>query len=248
MVHGLPGTWGDWNEVTAALPGRHTIAIDRPGFAYSSDDYLAYDDQLIAIHELTKKLGLKRPVIAGHSYGGTLALGYALAYPRETRAIVLVDAADDPDGGSKFELAQAYSIKFLQLPVIKTVADWTFSQALRTASANAGGKQAFDPNPEDEQFHKRLIDLNMQSEDVASWADEQTAFGGVIDELDPQVPSIKTPAFIVQGRDDQLVSLSSAKRLHKRLPNSRLVVVQGGHMATYDHPDVVAAQIKAASR
>ena len=26
MIHGLPGTWGDWNAVTTKLAGRHTIA------------------------------------------------------------------------------------------------------------------------------------------------------------------------------------------------------------------------------
>ena len=36
LIHGLPGTAEDWEDVTPLLAGHRTIAIDRPGFGYSS--------------------------------------------------------------------------------------------------------------------------------------------------------------------------------------------------------------------
>jgi pimeloyl-ACP methyl ester carboxylesterase len=248
MIHGLPGTWGDWNAVTTQLKGRHTVSIDRPGFGYSSGDYLPYDDQLTTIHALANQLKLKDPVIAGHSYGGTLALGYAHKYPKETHAIVLVDAAAPPDDISAFTIGQAAFIKVLQVPVIKQVADATFSQALRTYSADSGDKVAFDPNPVNPAHKKRLLELNMQSEDLKAYSGEILNANDVFSALEPQIASIKTRAFIVQGREDKDVEPATATTLKKQLPNSSLLLLSGGHMQTYVHPREVAAQIKLASR
>ena len=39
LIHGLPGTAEDWNLVTRLLPGRRTVAIDRPGYGFSSGGY-----------------------------------------------------------------------------------------------------------------------------------------------------------------------------------------------------------------
>jgi pimeloyl-ACP methyl ester carboxylesterase len=248
MIHGLPGTWGDWNAVTAKLAGRHTVSIDRPGFAYSSGDYVPFDDQLTTINALTKQLKLKDPVIAGHSYGGTLALGYASKYPKETHSIVLVDAAANPDGVSGFVKTQAQFIKLLQVPVIKQIADATFSQALRTASANSGDEVAFDPNPVNPEHKRRLLELNMQSDDLKAYAGEIINVQDVFDELDPKIKALNTRAFIVQGKEDKDVDPEVAAVLHQLIKNSSLLLLSGGHMQTYVHPTEVANQIKLASR
>jgi pimeloyl-ACP methyl ester carboxylesterase len=244
----LPGTAGDWDNVTERLPGRHTIAIDRQGFAYSNGDYVPFDRQLSAVHGLMAKLHVRRPIVVGHSYGGTLAIAYAKAFAGDVRSIVLVDAADDPGDRPTLDVVRARFVKFLQWPVVRPLADATFSQLVRTASAEAGDKQAFDPDPVNPLHKQRLLELNMQSDDLKAYAGEEIHFGDVIDELDPKIGTIRTPAWIVQGRADKLVSLASARRLHKRLRGSKLVIVSGGHMAPYVHPGVVAAQIKAASR
>jgi pimeloyl-ACP methyl ester carboxylesterase len=248
MIHGLPGTWGDWNAVTTQLAGRHTLAIDRPGFAYSNGDYVPFDDQLVAIHALTKQLRMKDPVIAGHSYGGTLALGYAAKYPKETHSIVLVDAAAPPDDVSAFTKVQAQLVKVLQVPVIKQVADATFSQALRTSSADSGDKVAFDPNPVNPEHKKRLLELNMQSDDLKAYAGEILNLGDVFNSLDPKIKTIKTRAFIIQGREDKDVEPQTATTLKSELPHSSLLMLSGGHMQPYVHPREVASQIKLASR
>jgi hypothetical protein len=49
LIHGLPGTADDWEDVTPLLAGHRTIAIDRPGFGYSTGGYVPFDRQLEAI-------------------------------------------------------------------------------------------------------------------------------------------------------------------------------------------------------
>ncbi len=46
LIHGLPGTAADWEDVTPLLAGHRTIAIDRPGFGYSTGGYVPFDRQL----------------------------------------------------------------------------------------------------------------------------------------------------------------------------------------------------------
>lgn len=248
MVHGLPGTWADWDAVTKALPGQRTIAIDRPGFGYSSGGYVAFDEQVKAINVFTKQLKLDRPVIAGHSYGGALAFAYADAYPRQTRGIVAVDPAVVSSDISALEQIQAQLVGFLQLPIIEPISNATFSQAMRTAAANRGDEEAFAPDPVDAGHKQRLLELNMKKEDLKAFSKEIPAFGSVADQLAARYASITTPTWIVQGKDDKLVSTPEVQRVARVIPNARLKLVSGGHMATYTHPDAVAAAIAAAAR
>src|SRR6185369_12631272 len=78
------------------------IAIDRPGHGKSdrprdSDATLPYQTHLL--HETLSHLGVTRPVLVGHSWGGSLALAYAVDYPKELSAIVLLAPAAYADGG-----------------------------------------------------------------------------------------------------------------------------------------------------
>src|ERR1039458_25348 len=93
LIHGLPGTAEDFNAVTPLLAGHRTIAIDRPGFGYSSGGYVPFGKQLETIDGLLHQLHVARAILVGHLYGGTIALGFAERYPNEVRGLVLVDAA-----------------------------------------------------------------------------------------------------------------------------------------------------------
>jgi proline iminopeptidase len=47
------------------------------------------------VHALREWIGVDQVVIAGGSYGGFIAMEYALAYPRHTRAMVQCDTSPD---------------------------------------------------------------------------------------------------------------------------------------------------------
>jgi pimeloyl-ACP methyl ester carboxylesterase len=247
MLHGLPGTLGDWQYVNPLLKGRHTIVIDRPGYGYSTTKYEAYDQQLATLHQFLAQKHVSKPVVAGHSYGGTLALGYAHAYPRDVRSIVLVDPGIGKSSHSKALRAQARLVQFMQLPVIKPVADVTFSQLTRTISANMGAAAAFDPNPVNANFKTTLLNQNMQSDDLKSFASESLAYDDVTKALQTELPGIKTRAVIIQGRSDKDVPLANVTALQRVLPNSTITVLSGGHMQPYVHAAAVAAAIARAA-
>lgn len=245
LLHGLPGTAQDFDKVTALLPGRHTIAFDRPGFGYSSGGYHPLAEQLATIRELLEALGVRgRVVLVGHSYGGTLALAYAEQRPQDVRGLVLVDAAAAGEHSGAFQRLQSHFVQLLSLPVVQPLADATFSQLLRTASAKQADAAAFDPGDVDPDHEHRVLALNVQYSDIDAYAGEQLHADGVIADVDKRLAAIAAPAVVVQGREDQFVKPEHGRRLAVLLPHARLAMVSGGHMAPYVHPAVVAAAVR----
>jgi pimeloyl-ACP methyl ester carboxylesterase len=243
LIHGLPGTAEDWNAVTSLLAGHRTIAIDRPGFGYSSGGYVPFEAQLSTIHQLLAQLHVTRPILVGHSYGGTISLGYAERYPGEVHGLVLVDAAAAGQHPPTLAGIEAHAIKFLQLPVIRQVADATFSQLVRTVSAEMGDSEAFAPEPVAAAHEQRLLAVNMTTGNLEALAGEYLA-AGVVDRIDRGLHAIEVPAVVIQGEQDHLVKQIYGRRLAALLPHARLQMLYGGHMQPYVHPAVVAAAVQ----
>jgi pimeloyl-ACP methyl ester carboxylesterase len=244
LIHGLPGTAQDFDDVAALLPGRHTIALDRPGFGYSSGGYHPLAEQLSALQQLFEALGIRRPVLVGHSYGGTLSLAYAERSPQDVRGLVLVDAAAGGEHSAAFQRAQSRFVQMLSWPVVQPIADVTFSQLVRTASAKQADSAAFDPDEVDPAHEHRVLALNMQHDDLDAFAGEQLHADDVIADVDKRLATLQTPAVVIQGAEDRFVKPEHGRRLAAMLPHARLVMVAGGHMAPYVHPAVVAAAVR----
>lgn len=247
LLHGLPGTAEDWNEVTPLLAGRRTIAIDRPGFGWSGDGYMRFARQLEVLDALLRRLGASRPVLVGHSYGGTIALGFAERYPSQVSGLVLVDAAAAGTRTGSFERAQAHVVKFLQLPVVHEVANATFGQLLSTTAVNVIDSAAFDPQSVNGAHKHRALAINMTSGNLKAYAGEELEANDVFARIDPKLGTIRAPAIVIQGRKDQLVEPKYGRRLAQELPGARLEMIPGGHMAPYTHPYAIAAAVKGLS-
>jgi pimeloyl-ACP methyl ester carboxylesterase len=184
LIHGLPGTAEDWEDVTPLLAGHRTIAIDRPGFGYSTGGYVPFSRQLEVIDALLHKLHIVRPILVGHSYGGTISLGFAERYPSEVRGLVLVDAAAAGQRNGFFAHAQAHLVKFLQLPVVRQIANATFGQLLITVSVHQAEAEAFHPLPVVAAHHRRVLAINMTYGNLLAWSGEILASNGVIAQID----------------------------------------------------------------
>lgn len=245
LIHGLPGTAEDWEDVSPLLAGHRTIAIDRPGFGYSTGGYVPFDQQLRTLHELLAKLHVARPILVGHSYGGTVSLGYAERYPGEVRGLVLVDAAAAGQHGGGYERAQARLVKLMQLPVIRQVANATFGQLLTTVSVNQREDEAFHPEGVSPAHHERVLAINMTRGNLEAFAGEMLAANEVVARIDMGLATIQTPAVVIQGNADELVAPARGKRLAATLPHARLVMLHGGHMQPYSHPTAIAAAVRA---
>jgi pimeloyl-ACP methyl ester carboxylesterase len=244
LIHGLPGTAEDFNLVTPLLAGRRTIAIDRPGFGFSSGGYFPFARQLQAVQEVIEKLHLGHPILVGHSYGGAISLAFTEHHPHEVNGLVLVDAAATCTRNSAYERDQARLVRAIELPVVSQIADVTFSQLLRKVSAEAGDSEAFRPDAVAPAHRRRVLAINMKHGNLEAWAGETLAANGVIEALDRGIPQIEVPAVVIQGASDQLVKPACGRRLAALLPHARLQLVSGGHMVPYTHPQAVADAVR----
>lgn len=248
LIHGLPGTAEDFEKVTPLLDGRRTIALDRPGYGYSDGGYFPVDRQLLAIDQLLDHLKIRKAVLVGHSYGGTMALAYAARRPERVRGLVLVSAAAGGAHSEFFDRAQARLVQGLSWPVIQPLAAATFSQAMRTASAKMGAAEAFDPDPVQPAYEQHLLESSMRQEDLDAFAAEHLASDDVIADVDRRLPKIAVPTIVIQGEDDRLVAAEHGRRIAAALPNARYVQVSGGHMVPLARPDVVADAARECAR
>jgi len=96
LLHGKNFCAATWEGTARSLQqaGYRVVVPDQVGFCKSSKP-LSYQFSLQQLafntHALIGKLGLGKVTLIGHSMGGMLAMRYALAYPAQLDALVLVN-------------------------------------------------------------------------------------------------------------------------------------------------------------
>jgi pimeloyl-ACP methyl ester carboxylesterase len=105
LVHGLASNLRLWDGVAEHLHarGHPVIALDQRGHGRSDAPENAYgnDTAVRDLKTLIEVLELRRPILAGQSWGGNVVLELAWRHPDLTRGIVCVD-------GGIIELADSY--------------------------------------------------------------------------------------------------------------------------------------------
>ena len=246
MLHGLPGTYRDFDPVLPELAGVHVISVDRPGFGWSKGGPLPYQDQIDVVHDLLTQLNLAPAILVGHSFGGTLALGVARRYPRDVARMVLLAPGAGGVRSHWMDRFNARYAKFSALPVVAPVMDVTVNDVIKRVAATSGAARAFSPEKVDPDYEQRLLSVSMTPGNLAAYASDELEFDDTSRWVDDNVPQIHVPSVIIGGRDDQLIGIDHLRRLAETLPEAQLVTVDGSHMIPYTHPDVIAEQVKAA--
>jgi pimeloyl-ACP methyl ester carboxylesterase len=126
LLHGKNFCAATWEKTIRALSGAgyRVIAPDQIGFCKSTkpEHYQYGLHQLAAnTHALLQSIGIKNPIIMGHSTGGMIAFRYALMYPQETRALVAVNPIGLEDWKAKG--VPVATIDQLYAGELKTTAD-----------------------------------------------------------------------------------------------------------------------------
>ena len=96
LVHGLGGSSGNWVEVLPDLAQRHrVIAVDLPGHGGSAAPPrgATMDDFAAATAAVLDAEGVESALVAGHSFGGLVALRLARSRPERVRGLLLISPA-----------------------------------------------------------------------------------------------------------------------------------------------------------
>lgn len=231
FIHGNDGILQDFklNILAAASKTYRAIAFDRPGHGYSqreSDKVATAEVQAQLIHDALRELGIEKPVIVGHSWGGALALCYALKYPADVSGIVLLSgvAYNTPEtGGHAQDRAEL-------TPVVGDLLISAFVLTQRPL-VEVNADQVFFPAHAPHDYVDTYASLVVRPGQIKAYAQDETTLEGTLERNSPLYPSIKVPVVIVTGDQDSIVPPDlHAYPLHKAIPSSELIVIPGaGH-------------------
>lgn len=248
LIHGASGNARD---VTLALQADlaktfRVTAFDRPGLGWSdpiADDSLK--GQAIHLARAAQALGISDPVLVGQSYGGSVALAWALHAPLKPKSLVLISAPSLPWPGKLdiwYRITKTAPGQAIALPLAAAFVPESVVDAAITG--------VFAPDPVPEGYGQaiaaplalRLGSLGVNAAHVNALRDQLVA-------MEPLYAGLTLPIEVLHGSADTIVPLAiHSDPLSHLLPNARLTTLEGtGHMPHFSRRTEVLAAITRAA-
>jgi pimeloyl-ACP methyl ester carboxylesterase len=225
-----------------ALPGYRLTAIDRPGHGWSDKRRRpSIHDQAELFHAAAFELGLKSPVIVGHSLGGAVALAYGQAFAEETSGVVAIAPLAFPGWGP------AHLGRMIRgAPVLGPVLSNTTLALSDPAMLRAVLPLIFTPQKVPPTL-KEAFDIDILTRPSAMVADGADFTRASLDlsKLSRGYAEYPVPVHVVVGGKDHILKPSrQAERLAAAIPLAKLTRREGlGHMVHHFAPDAVRIAI-----
>lgn len=232
LSHGFTDNGLFWTDMAHALEKDYDVIMydlrghgfsDAPQTGYNVDDYVADTVGLI------RALKLHRPVIIGHSLGGSIAAILAIQHPDIPQKIVLIDppGVTEPLFQSQDEEDQA--LKWYKNDI----------KRLKRMSLEKLLKEADHRHPE------------ISKANQIRWADTKAQMKPQIAEtivnltpLRNEWPKLFTPTLILRADADEEIRQKELN-LVSALPNIKIVYIEGtGHIVHMDQPDASLSAIR----
>jgi pimeloyl-ACP methyl ester carboxylesterase len=250
LIHGALNTSTDWLAGpfdALVTEGVRVAAIDRPGCGLSRRRRFDASPRAQAeqIHAGLLELGVERPVLVAHSFGGLVALAYAELFPEALSHLVLVAPLAFPEPRPlEHGFLMPRSAPVLG-PFLSGIADATVDLPMLKLFQ----KLMFSPQEVPEHWERQYPYSEMLTPEamVAQGEDAATTLpfapAGLID-----VSRIKTPTHILHGTSDKIVRVETqGRRLARLMPNARLTEIEGaGHMPHQVRTDLLVEAVRQA--
>lgn len=224
LLHGWGCDGTIWNPSLELLARSYrVIAVDFAGFGRSAEPRSVWgvEEYTRSIEALVAELGIVRPTLVGHSFGGRVSILYASR--NEVARVVLTDAAGVKPRRTWSYYRKVYTYKLLKraLPLLigNRKAQMLLEQR-RAASASSDYNRATPM--------MRAILSKCVNEDLCH-----------------VMPAIKCPVLLFWGDKDTATPLADAHKMQSLIPDAGLVVAEGaGHFAMLEQPELWRASIK----
>jgi L-proline amide hydrolase len=248
-LHGGPGAAHDYLESLQAMAetGRRVIFYDQLGCGRSSIPeskpemwtIQLYIDELNA---LRGTLGLDRIHLLGQSWGGMLAMEYALTQPQGLESLIV---ASSP--ASMIQWVEEANRLRADLPpdVQQTLLHHEEAGTVESPEYKAATDVFYarhvcrvNPQPEFVQRSFAAIDRNPEVYYTMNGPSEFHVRGTLKNwDIIPRLGEIRVPTLVTSGRHDEATPLIS-KTVHDGIPDSRWVIFEeSSHMAHAEEPE-----------
>jgi len=197
------------------------------------------------LHQLLASLGIKKPIMFGHSMGVNITLEYAKLYSDNISSMILISGSVIPPQDVMFDS----NIVDLALPYIKIFTE-KFPDIFNTIWKNSYllppvRKIIHDGGFNTKKVPEEFVELYMKKISQLNSALFFQLFKEMHDhDIINHIKSIKTPALIIGGDKDKVIPNYLQNILKKYLTNSELYIVKdGSHVPQVDFPDFINARI-----
>lgn len=256
LIHGAGGSARDftYDFVERLAQDFRVIAVDRPGFGWSerlSDDLNGAwttrsespIEQARHLARAVRLLGAERPLVVGHSFGGAVAMGWALEEPAS--GVVILSGATMPWPG---DVDWTYRV-LGSLPG-GAVLPPLVSAFIPRSYVEATLESVFAPVPVPPDYMGEAgVMMAARIDTLRANARQVNSLRPHVVEMSQRYPEIDIPVEILHGTDDETVYATvHAEPLAALLPNARLTVLDDlGHMPHHARPAVVLEIIRRAA-
>ena len=227
----------------ALAPDYQITAFDRPGHGQSGRDAGTGSAlrQAELIHTACAEMGLYRPVVIGHSFGGAVAMALALAHPEAVSGVVLISPIAFPE--------PRLEIMMLGSRATPITGDWVSLMARPTDALMLPALRhgMFLPQRMTPAFRTGFpFRLASGREQLQADGQDSLAMIASLSQNASRYASCQTPVDVVQGDRDLVVNpLMHGRPLAAMLPRGRFINMPGlGHMAHHFAPGVVADAVR----
>jgi pimeloyl-ACP methyl ester carboxylesterase len=252
LLHGASGSTRDFTfSLVDQLKDRYrVIAFDRPGLGWSDDlggpESLSPVSQADHLRAAAEELGVRRPIVLGHSYGAAVALAWGLRDPGQTSALVIVSGATRPwDGG----LGPSYTLtasRFGRATIVPLASAFATEGLTRSVI-----ESIFKPQSAPDGYPQYIgAGLTLRQPTLYLNARQITALHPYLVEMEKLYDQLPMPVEIVHGDRDLVVPLEiHGLPLADLIPDAEIsIIADGGHMPHHTHSDRVLDAIDRAAR
>ncbi|MGC3937125.1 alpha/beta fold hydrolase [Roseobacter sp. EG26] len=258
LIHGASGSLRDFTfDLVGRLSDRYrVISFDRPGLGWSErpapehggawNNYAEPPSlQAKLMQAAADQVGVSKPIVVGHSYGGAVALAWALERPDETAALVLLGAASNPwpgDLGLFYQVNASKPGGALAIPLITAFAP--------RAAVETAVKAIFQPQPIPDGYLDHFgPEMTLRRSTQRANAQQVNSLRPYVVDMSQRYSGLSLPVEILHGTDDTIVPLHiHSEPLAALLPDANLIRLEGvGHMPHHAAPGEVTDAIDRAA-
>jgi pimeloyl-ACP methyl ester carboxylesterase len=247
LVHGLAGQMRNFtHSLLDRLKGDYRVVIlDRPGSGYSTrapQASAAIAAQAETIARFAQRIGLKRPLIVGHSLGAAIALALALNHSDQVCGLALLAPAAYPPK----HVPPPFGGLHIVSPFLRRLAAWTLATPLAILNRNLVLETLFGPQPVPRDFATRGGGLlNLRPSAFIGASRDLVEARAKLDDMPARYGSLKLPVGILYGAADRVLDpKAQGEALAAVVPGVDFELIEGaGHMILVASADRCAALI-----
>ncbi|MCH5225261.1 MAG: alpha/beta hydrolase [Muribaculaceae bacterium] len=225
LLHGWGCNLSTVRSIAACLEDKMRVfSLDLPGHGKSEEPREIWGTKDFAnlVGKFVEMLGLKRPSLIGHSFGGRTSIAYCAGNP-EIEKVVLVDSAGIKPYRSLSYYYKVYSYKALKKLAILLKGEEKGKELIERALKKKGSADYQAASPKMRAIMSRCVN----------------------EDLKPLLPQIKSPTLLIWGQNDTATPLRDAKIMDKLIPDSGLVCFSNcGHYSFLDNPHQFRAVVR----